>query len=187
MKKSLKGFTLIETIVVVAVIGLTLPVLFAIIFILMREQVKIYRLNQIKKEGDYIISLMENTIKNDAVTIHSGNPPTDANIICSIADSSYSGPPLYFLDKTKKWFGYENGVNTIATASALATPSISLTSSKIKISSFSLSCSKKNLYSPAAILLSFKIEYCNDVACSQTRPEETASLFYQARIKLRNY
>ncbi|EKE14302.1 MAG: hypothetical protein ACD_12C00581G0001, partial [uncultured bacterium] len=60
-----KSFTLIETIVVVAVIGLTLPVLFAIIFILMREQVKINRLSQIKKEGDYIITLMENTIKND--------------------------------------------------------------------------------------------------------------------------
>lgn len=183
-----KSFTFIETIVVVAVIGLTLPVLFAIIFILMREQTKINRLNLVKREGDYIISLMENTIKNDAVTIHSGKLPTDdSNIECDSTNSSYSGPPLYFLDKTRRWFGYEDGVNTIATASAKATPSIKLTSSKTKISSFSLSCLRENSYSPAAILLSFKIEYCNDVACSQTRPEETASLFYQTRIKLRNY
>ncbi|MFA5770474.1 MAG: type II secretion system protein [Patescibacteria group bacterium] len=181
-----KSFTLIETIVVVAVIGLTLPVLFAIIFILMRQQTKINRLSQVKREGDYVINLMENTIKNDAITIHSGKPADDANITCSLANSSFSGPPLYFLDKTRRWFGYEDGVNTIASASS-AVSSINLTSSKAKISSFSLSCSRENLFSPASISLSFKIEYCNDVACNQTRPEETASLFYQTRIKLRNY
>ena len=67
MKKFNKGFTLIETIVVIAVIGLTLPVLFATILTLMRQQIKIYRLSQVKREGDYIINLMENTIRNRAV------------------------------------------------------------------------------------------------------------------------
>jgi len=78
-----KSFTLIETIVVIAVIGLTLPVLFATILTLMRQQIKIYRLSQVKREGDYIINLMENTIRNRAVTVHS-EQPTDNNLVCQL-------------------------------------------------------------------------------------------------------
>ena len=180
-----KSFTLIETIVVVAVIGLTLPVLIGTIFILVRQQTKIIRLSQVKREGDYIINLMENTIRNRAISIHSGIP-TEGNIVCKDAGSSSSGPPLYFLDKNGQWFGYLADSNSIASNSA--NPTINLTSSKILISNFSIDCSRKIIYSPASISLGFDI--CYDIGagvCTSTRPEEIASLHYQTRIKLRNY
>ena len=88
-----KGFTLIETIVVVAVIGLTLPVIFSIFFVLFQQQTKIYRLNTVKKEGDYVINLIENTIRDDAVTILSSNspiPPDATNLKCANDSTSYS-------------------------------------------------------------------------------------------------
>lgn len=176
-----KSFTLIETVVVIAVIGLTLPVLFAIVLTLMRQQVKIYRLSQIKREGDYLISIMENTIRDKAISIHSIKPAVDANIVCSSDNSFSSGPPLYFLDETKKWFGYEGGVNTIASASAVST--INLTSNKTIISGFSISCSRKAIYSPPSVSISFTIEYNT----TSTRPEETTSMYYQTRVKLRSY
>lgn len=181
------GFTLIETIVVVAVIGLTLPVIFSIFFVLFQQQTKIYRLNTVKKEGDYIISLMENTIKNEAVTIHSANPPNDTNKKCAGDSTSYSSTSnLYFLNPNGLWFGYLVNGNTIASSSA-SLASINLTSSKTKVSSFSISCSRTYTYSQPSVSLSFNIEFCNDVACSQTRPEEIATLHYQTRIKLRNF
>ena len=184
------GFTLIETIVVVAVIGLTLPVIFAIFFVLLQQQTKNYRLNTVKKEGDYIISLIENTIKNEAVTILSSTspiPPDATNKKCASDSTSYSSTSgLYFLNKNELWFGYLVNGNTIASSSA-SLASINLTSSKTRISSFSISCSRTYMYSQPSISLSFNIEYCNDVACNQTRPEETALLHYQTRIKLRNY
>jgi type II secretory pathway pseudopilin PulG len=183
-----KSFTLIETIVVIAVIGLILPVVFSIFFILLQQQTKIYRLNTVKKEGDYLINIIENTIKNEAKSIHSAGPPTDSNIECSTENSAYgSNQGLYFLNNNNQWFEYLLNGEAIASASGSTPTPTNLTSTKTKISSFSISCSKNNLYSPPSISLSFNIEYCGDVSCTQTRPEETASLFYQTKIKLRNY
>lgn len=190
-----KSFTLIETIVVIAVIGLTLPVLFAIIFTLMRQQVKVYRLSQVKREGDYVINLMENTIRNRAVTVHSGQP-TDANLVCQDANYPLSGTVdnLYFLDEDKQWFGYLFENNSIASKSAdLDNPpdvlTFPLTSSKILVdNTFSISCSRKSAYLPVSILLDFDICYDTGAGiCTSTRPEEVTSLHYQMRIKLRNY
>lgn len=185
-----KSFTLIETIVVVVVIGLTLPVLFAIIFTLMRQQIKIYRLTQIKREGDYLIGIMENTIRDKAVTIYKSAVIDDTNIVCKNVETYPLSGTVYFLDKDNEWFGYEyDGLSKIASKSAdLDNPSIDLTSSKILVDSFSISCSRSSIYSPASILLSFDICYDTGLPnCATTRPEETASLHYQTRIKLRNY
>jgi prepilin-type N-terminal cleavage/methylation domain-containing protein len=184
-----KGFTLIETIVVVGVIGLTLPVIFAIFFVLLQQQTKIYRLNAVKKEGDYVITLLQSTIKNNAVSILSSTspiPPT-TNLQCNDDSTSYgSNSNLYFLDKNGLWFGYELNNSSLASVSSnLAT--VNLTSAKTQINNFSISCSRTFKFSQPSISLSFDIEYCVDVACSQTRPEETASLHYQTKVKLRNY
>lgn len=192
-----RSFTLIETIVVVAVIGLTLPVLFAIIFTLMRQQVKIYRLSQVKREGDYVINLMENTIKNRAIIIYKSAVLNDTNIVCkNVGNYTLSSTDnLYFLDEDKHWFGYEyDGSSKIASKSAdLFNPpnilTFPLTSTKTKVSNFSISCSRNSLYSSASILLGFDICYNTGSGnCTSTRPEEiTSILHYQTRIKLRNY
>ncbi|MFA6016527.1 MAG: type II secretion system protein [Patescibacteria group bacterium] len=189
MKQFKKSFTLIETIVVVAVIGLTLPIIFSIFFVLLQQQTKVFRLNAVKKEGDYIVNLIDNTVRDRAVTILSSTspiPPTTNKVCFDDLNPFYSASNLYFLDKDGIWFGYEQNSDTLASASAGQT-SINLTSPKIRVSSFSISCSRTNVYSQPSISLSFNIDYCADVACSQTRPEEIASLHYQTRIKLRNY
>ena len=189
MKKN-KAFTLIETIVVVAVLGLTLPVIFSIFFVILQQQTKIYRLNTTKKEGDYIINILENTIKNQANSIHSAKPLSDANKECATDSSNYGVSPsvtkIYFLDNGNNWFGYSLNNSSIASDSALL-GLVDLTSSKTRINNFSISCSRTYKYSQPTVSLSFDIEFCNDVACSQTRPEETSSLHYQTKIKLRNY
>lgn len=182
-----KSFTLIETIVVIAVIGLTLPVLIGTIFILVRQQTKIIRLSQVKREGDYVINLMENTIRNRAVTIYKLPVLDDANIVCKgeIVGSSWSNP--YFLDEDKQFFSYKlNGTQQVASDSANPAD---LTSSKTVVSNFSISCSRNSIYSPASILLGFDICYnTGSGVCTSTRPEESTSiLHYQTRIKLRNY
>lgn len=181
-----KSFTLIETIVVIGVIGLILPVVFAIFFVLTQQQTKIYRLNTIKKEGDYVVSLIENTIKKDAIAILN-DPANVDNPECASASTQYgSTVDIYFLDKRGQWFGYLlSGVAIASDSSSLAQP-INLTSTKTKISQFSVNCTRNSTYSQPTLFLSFDIEYCNDVTCNQTRPEEIALMHYQTRIKLRN-
>lgn len=185
-----KSFTLIETIVVVAVIGLTLPVLIGTIFILVRQQTKIIRLSQVKREGDYIINLMENTIRNHAVSIHSGQP-TEDNTVCKGVVGSYSyssTSSLYFLDKDKQWFGYLFDSNSIASDSANPSPAINLISTKTRIENFSISCARNTIYSPPSVSFDFDVCFVTGTGvCTSTRPEEIASLHYQTRIKLRSY
>ena len=191
-----KSFTLIETIVVIAVIGLTLPVLFALIFTLMRQQIKIYRLSQVKKEGDYLLSTMGNTIRDNAMTIHQANPPSDANIVCNDLVTSPIYPTgggtignLYFLDTNNNLFGYRLTGTKIASDSASPTVhSVDLTSSKIVVYDFSIACAKNADYSTPYVSISFNICYQTTSAnCVTSRPEEKASIHYQTRIKLRNY
>ena len=188
-----RSFTLIETIVVVAVIGLTLPVLFAIIFTLIKQQVKIYRLSQVKREGDYVINLMENTIRNRAISIHS-DTPTEVNIVCKdLIPPILSGTSLYFLDKEGQWFGYLFDSDSIASKSAdldnpLNVLTSALTSSKTIVYNFSISCSRNTIYSPPSVSFDFDVCFVTGAGiCTSTRPEEIASIHYQTRIKLRSY
>lgn len=189
MKK--KGFTIIEILVVITVIGLTLPVMFSIFFVLFQQQTKINRLSAVKKEGDYIISQVNNTVKDRAVSIHSGKPPDDTNKVCATDISDHGVSPtvtsLYFLDKNRLWFGYALNGNSIAFDSVSLASVQNLSSSKIIITNFLISCIRNNLFSPPLISLSFDI--CYDAGtgdCTSTRPEELVSLHYQTRIKLRN-
>ncbi|PIY70331.1 hypothetical protein COY89_01780, partial [Candidatus Roizmanbacteria bacterium CG_4_10_14_0_8_um_filter_36_36] len=73
MKKWL-AFTLIETVVVIGVIGLVLPVLFTILFVILQQQSKLNRLQQVKKNGDFVLSILEKTIKNRANSIYENTP-----------------------------------------------------------------------------------------------------------------
>ncbi|VVA43605.1 conserved hypothetical protein [Candidatus Roizmanbacteria bacterium] len=187
--KKIKGFTLIETIVVVAVLGLTLPVIFSIFFVLLQQQTKIYRLNTTKKEGDYLINLVSNNIRNDASIILSSNsplPPDATNKKCDNNSTNYSSnASLYFLDRNGDWFGYLINGNAIASVSA-SLASINLNSAKTRITGFSIGCRRTYIHSQPSVSISFDIEFCNKVACDQTRTEEISTLHYNTKIKLRN-
>ncbi len=181
------AFTLIEMVVVLGVISFALPVLFAIIFTILQQQAKIIRLQEVKKQGDFVLSTMENTIRNYAISIHTSSP-TSENEICKVPGLGESANVMYFKDKAGTWFSYSLGSDKIASGSSNP-PNAGgdLTTNKVKVSqngsNLFLSCVRKSAYSPAIISVNFKIEY-NTVS---TRPEETASLTYQTKIKLRNY
>lgn len=189
MKKSiLNGFTLIETIVVVAVVALTLPVIFAIVFTLVREQVKIFRLTEVKRNGDYLINSIENTIRNNAVKILSDKPANGGLEICNNINNIGGGSSLYFLDTNGQWFGYAYNVNVVSSSSATINL-LSLTSAKTLVQNFSINCANNSIFSAPEVTLNFDICYDNTGSgdCSTTRPEEIAKIHYQSIVKIRNY
>jgi len=180
-----KSFTLIETIVVIAVIGLTIPAIFAIIFGLVREQTKIYRLSEVKRQGDFVLNNISVLIRNNALSVHSASPPTVANEKCSIVESYSSSSSLYFIDQNDNWFGFSLSNNKVSSVSA--TP-VDLTSLKVIVSNLTIGCQKTALYSPAIVSLYFDICYRTGAGtCTSSRPEELATLHYQTKIKLRNF
>jgi prepilin-type N-terminal cleavage/methylation domain-containing protein len=188
--KNKLGFTLIETVVVISIVGLMMPVIFSIFFVLVKQQNKIYRLNSIKKEGDYLINQIENNIRNNAVMVMSSNVPIPpvANKVCTDSSDPYSsGSTIYFLDKNDGWFKYNQTGSTVAFSSS-AGANTTLTSSKTKIYNYSVNCTRTNLYTPPVVSLSFDICFDDGTGtCSTARPEESATMHYQAKIRLRNY
>ncbi len=187
-----KSFTLIEIIVVVAVIGLTLPAVFAIIFSILQQQIKIYRLSEVKRQGDYVLSNLENTIRNSAMEIYSDEALSSANEKCASSGTSYPSPDngeeFYFKNQFGQWFQFLvfDTEYQIASQSAVLTK-IYLTTSKVRMEDFSISCSRSARYSPPIVTVSFNICYNNNNSCTSARHEEVASMTYKTQIKLRSY
>ncbi len=186
MKKT--GFTLIEIVVVISIIALVVPAVFAIVFGILREQTKLMRLSTIKKEGDYILNVVKGTIKNNALAIHSDGPPTEENEKCRVIEDYTSGSALTFEDNAGDWFKVLLSTDKIASYSSGTDSTLNLNSDRTVISGFSIGCARSVAYSPPIVSLSFDICYAaSPGSCVSTRVEETATLHYQTKIKLRNF
>jgi competence protein ComGC len=180
-----KCFTLIEMIVVIATIGLVLPAIFAIIFSILQQQLKIQRLSIVKKEGDYVLNVMENTIRNYAVKIYSESSLKTE--MCTAENPTYrpsNSSDFFFRDKSDRWFNFYQNYNNISSNSANLSSPVNLNSSQTRITNFSIQCYKTALYSTAVINISFTIEY--NTTSSRTE-EKVPPLTYQTKVKLRNY
>lgn len=182
-----KSFTFIETIIIVGIMGLVLPALFAVVFVILQQQVKIVRLTQIKREGDFILNVLEDTLNNYATEVYSDQALTVKK--CATTGSSYSsadGSNFYFKDRFGNWLRFQrkaNGaVDSVASSSA-AVSEIFLSSDKVTVSTMTMSCARSATYSTPVIDIRFSISYNT----TSTRQEEKASLNYQTNIKLKSY
>lgn len=184
MKK--KGFTLVEMLVVFSVIALVIPSIFAIIFTVIREQAKILRLSTAKREGDYALNLINNQIRNRALSIHSDSPADATNEICRDVET-VSSSSLYFKDERDAWFGYYSSSNKISSSSSVIASPLELTSANTYVDNFSIGCEKTAAYSYPSVSIAFDICYKTVSGnCSSARPEEISTLHYQSKIGLRN-
>lgn len=183
-----KTFTLIETIVTLAILGLITPIIFTIIFVISREEIKTKKLSQIKREGDYIINNISYLIKNSAVSIHSSSPPDETNIICNNESFILSFLGLNFKDKQNNWFRLFLNNNKISSYSSIINSSLDLNSNNVKIYNFSIACENNSTYSSAIVSINFDICYKGSKSdCSLNSQEDPPPLHYQTKIKLRNY
>ena len=190
--KNKKSFTFVETLVVMSVLGLIFPILFTTFFVILRQQLKINRLTEVKRQGDSIVRILEETIKNNAFKIYN-NSDTE---ICDAEGLIPEDIPAYFLNKYNSSFyldysdpnlfiSYE--ADPLSPAPAFTFPSGQLNSSKVLISSFSISCKREAQYTSPLVSINFSICYNINETCNSAKPEETAMLEYQTNIKLRTY
>src|SRR3989338_581338 len=176
-----KAFTLIEMLVVVGVIAFILPVVFTIVFAILRQQAKIYALQEVKRQGDFILGNIRTNLKNSAATVHSG-PPDESNLVCNTANSSNSGP-LYFRDRFNNNFWYSTNSDIVASNSSILEATLNLTNDKVRVESISISCERQATFSSPVISISYTVDYDT----SSTRAEDKASFNYQTKIQLRSY
>jgi len=186
-----KSFTLIELVIVIGVIAISLPVIFGLFFLNLQAQSRIYILQEVKRNGDYTLNVMQDIIKNRAYAIYSD--PGLSTEVCSTKSGSGTPsnfttslpfPIMYFKDLDGRYFYFEVATNKIASRSAIISPDpYLLTNEKVSVSSFDLSCMRTSVFSPPIVSVSFTVSQ----AGTSTRHEEKASLDYQTKIKLKSY
>ena len=206
-----KSFTLIEVVVVLGIILFALPALFSIVFVVLQQQTKIYRLSRVKQEGDFALSVISNTIRSSAKSLYRGRDINGNDLacrnfsslvltnseLCAISPSTSTLGGDYFCLKDKYGSGsvfnfyLNNGILSSASA-LLTTPnnSVPLVTDKVYVTNLSFVCSRTATHSPPLVTVSFDICYNNGVAvpdCNSSRPEETATLHYQTNIKLTSF
>lgn len=180
-----KGFTFLEIIVVVGVIGLVLPALFAILFAIISQQTKLFALQEVKRQGDSALSVIENTIKKNAVGIYSDSNLAANNEVCLTSTSTYqgdgTGTDFWFKDKQGGAYKFylkpvTATANSLNKFTSLSDDPITPTNVSIStpISGIFISCYRTGTFVPAIVSVQFTVTHI---------PTQT-SLTYVTKIKL---
>ncbi|TSC54476.1 MAG: Uncharacterized protein LiPW31_78 [Microgenomates group bacterium LiPW_31] len=170
MKKS--GFTLIEIIVVVGILGIIMVMGSNLFFSILRGSTKTKILQLVKQNGDYAISVMGRMIRNARSVSGSGSAITIINPDGNTTTFNCCGTSPNFL------IASESG--------SLSCENARLTNDEVKVDD----CS--NVFSiiagevgarPDVVTINFTLSQ----AGATTRLEEQASINFQTTISLRNY
>ncbi len=175
MKKNLqKGFTLVEILVVVTLLGL-IGIIITQVFILgVRSQVKNEVMKEVRQNGDFIVNVIESMTRS-AIDILETDCNTSTQELSIVNQDGYT-----------TIFSCEN--NNIASTSAYPEPSptvtVNLNTAKVKITdcSFRLVCPTPPIV-PKYVLFNFTVSQ----AGSDTSPEQVSSMDYQSTVSLRGY
>lgn len=189
-KKS--GYTLVEMMIVIALIALLMPAVFSILYVIMQQQVKIYELTETKRQGDYVMQLMKEKIMRDAVSLRRDDDGIFANVavitnICNNTGTSFTsasnGQDFVFLNDLNNPFQYVQSGNTIRFRE-IDTPNVdaALSSNRVIISNFQITCAVKSTYTDPVVSFSYTATFNRTVPNPQLG---TTQLRYQTKIKLR--
>lgn len=184
----MNAFTFVEMVVVIGIISIALPTLYAIFFLILQQQVKIVRLAEVKRQGDFVVNSIESLIRRNAQTIHSGIPSdSPSNKICFPPGSGTTTTPLYFRDKTGNYFYFDIPTSTTKISSESAGPTLDLTTSKVVIDTtigLTQSCTVSG-YSTPYVTYSFDLCYNVDGVCTPSSTHDI--LHFETTIALPHY
>ncbi|MBM3205689.1 type II secretion system protein [Candidatus Shapirobacteria bacterium] len=177
-KKQTHGFTLVEILIVVGILGIIAAVGTNVFFTTFRGSTKTKVLTKVKQNGDYALSTMERLIRNAQEVV----VDEDAGDLCQ---ANMSKIKIKKLDGTEILFSCEN----IGTVNGfIASDAARLTSNEVKVDICSFSCTTKGLpgkleFYPQAIEINFTLSQ----AAVANRPEEEATLNFNTTVSTRNF
>lgn len=172
MKKN--GFTLIEIIVVIGILGIILLMGSNLFFSILRSSTKTRILQLVKQNGDYAISVMGRMIRNARSVSGNGSSITILNPDGKTTTFNCCGASPNFL------IASESG--------GLSCENARLTSSEVKVNNCSIFTvtSGEPGVRPAVVKINFNLSQVSQAEVTP-RPEEQASVSFQTTVSLRNY
>jgi prepilin-type N-terminal cleavage/methylation domain-containing protein len=168
-----KGYSLIELLVVITLIGIISTIIFQMFMLTLHYQVKSEVIKEVKQNGDYASSIMETMIRNASDISSAG---------CNINQGSITFTNADGFTTTFACTG------TIASTSAYPNPtpavSVNLTGPKVAASNcnFRVVCPTPPL-SPKYVFISFTLSQVNPTGSV----EQKAAIDYQSTVSLRTY
>lgn len=177
IKKILKpmvGFSMIELLVVVALVGLIGTITTQVFILAIQTQGKSEVIKEVKQNGDYAFSVMEIMIRNSTDISASCNEtstqlniqnPDGFNTVFDCTGSNISS------------ISASEGVNPTPTGAPLTNSRVKVTSCTFRVVCPTPPINPKYVY----------VQYTVSQAGSGTGPKDTSSLDYQTTISLRNY
>lgn len=170
-----QGFTLIEILVVTAIILIIIAAVSSLFFSSLKGATKTTVINEAKQNGDYALSVMERMIRN-ARSIQ--------NIITYCDGTNKTSLVINNPDGGATTFSCPSGSETqIASISGSITNY--LTSDKVTVSSCYFSCNLGTAQ-PAVVKISFSISQRSPSPGVTLKPEELISINYSTSVVVRN-
>lgn len=160
------GFTLIEILVVVGILGAIVVIGSITFFSVLRGARKSKMISLVKQNGDYALEVMIKMIRN-------------AREITSPCDGSDTSITILNPDRGETTFSCEDD--------AISSNAAELTSSQVKVGagSCSFDCQPGEALQPDTVTISFTLEAEKEGGVP-ARPEEEASIDFETTVSLRN-
>ena len=172
---------------IILIFVILMPVVFNIIYIILQQQLRIHRFTNVKKQGDYALTFVRDSITRDVWGVRDDTGATQ----CSTPGSSYQNTTatdfVMNFDVNKMLiFGQQNGyinytVNDVdpSNGNIIELFNTTLTDGTTTISNFRIECYKKTAATYPIIGFQF------DISTSGAAPtqQEDIVLHYQTRVK----
>lgn len=178
--KSKQAFTFIETVVVLGVLAIALPTLFSILFLILQQQAKIIKTQDVKRQGDTIYNAINSRIRSDAAGIFTAQNGVG---VCTSASPSYTnvnGTNFYLQTLDGNWFSFERSGTNMFYHEAIGLQPQNITqlnTSSVTLTNFTISCARSSQFSSPLVSFSFNIANKSDPKINFT---------YKTKVKLRN-
>lgn len=188
-----RGYTLIEMLIVLSLMGLIIPIIFSILYVLLNMQLKMYRLIETKRQGDRIMTFMKEKITREAVAIRRANGTSRCTTYTGSPETTTNGADFIFVKDTSATpptFHFSLNNDTLFTQDSTNMASTSLHDTRIEVSDFRIQCFKRNntlnpfQVNQDVILIGFSYTV-HFVDNSPTSAEGDTSLQYHTKIRLR--
>ncbi len=187
------GYTLIEMLIVLSLLTIIMPAIFTIIYTLLNQQVKIYRLVETKRQGDRIMSFMKEKIVREAMGIKNGAGLLRCATYTAIPENTTNGNDFIFMktvNPSGPTFNFYLTNSTFFVQDTGGLPTTSLHDNKVRVSNFQIECFRRNSTIPftqsnsnvVLVGFTYTVEFVDN---SPTQAEGVTSLQYQTKVRLR--
>lgn len=178
MKK--KAFTLIEMLIVLTVTAILIPTVFSIVIVIMRQQVRIYKVIETRRQGDYVMTfLKDRLVRTKQMSTYPAG--TQLCVTAGSTSTAGNGTNVAFLDNddvTYRIFAQTtSGITNLMYASPANAAGTTINNNLVQVTNFTIQCGRRTSVGAPLIQISYTVRFKD--------ADNNVAINYQTKVKLR--